>query len=305
MLNRIASLAALCAGPLGARAAPRSIPGATPTATWCCRTSALGQLPRCTSYAVPKADGVRATRSAVSVARATAYDDLISEHSKTHGVRADLVRAVMQVESGFNPYARSPKGRDGPDAADAGDGEQFGVRNSVQPGREHPRRRRLPARAARSLRQQRGTRARRLQRRAGRGGQARPDRPALPRDAELRRADQQDVAARRSPRCRARRSTRAPTSPPTAAPSPSTPTRSRLAATRPVPPPITSSLVGRTERFGRQPALRRARSPRRRAPPGSATAATDEAQQREPDDAAGDRAGQRRDHQHQPGRRRA
>jgi soluble lytic murein transglycosylase-like protein len=61
------------------------------------------------SYAVPKAETVRATRFAAAD-RGRLYDDLISEHSRLNGVRADLVRAVMQVESAFNPYARSPKG---------------------------------------------------------------------------------------------------------------------------------------------------------------------------------------------------
>src|SRR3954471_12003141 len=51
------------------------------------------------------APGIRATRP-VAASRATAYDDLISQHSRSNGVRPDLVRAVMQVESGFNPFAR-------------------------------------------------------------------------------------------------------------------------------------------------------------------------------------------------------
>jgi hypothetical protein len=61
------------------------------------------------SYAVPEAESVRATRP-VAIGRARRYDDLIDEHCRTQGVRPDLVRAVMQVESGFNPMARSPKG---------------------------------------------------------------------------------------------------------------------------------------------------------------------------------------------------
>jgi soluble lytic murein transglycosylase-like protein len=61
------------------------------------------------SYAVPQATAVRATRYA-PLDRSRLYDDLIQEHSRLNGVRSDLVRAVMQVESGFNPYARSPKG---------------------------------------------------------------------------------------------------------------------------------------------------------------------------------------------------
>ena len=61
------------------------------------------------SYAVPKADNVRATRY-VAAERGHVFDDIIGVHSRLNGVRADLVRAVMQVESAFNPDARSPKG---------------------------------------------------------------------------------------------------------------------------------------------------------------------------------------------------
>src|SRR3954468_24897035 len=53
------------------------------------------------SYAVPQAQNVRATRYVASE-RARAYDDVIGEHCRTHGVRPDLVKAVMQVESAFN-----------------------------------------------------------------------------------------------------------------------------------------------------------------------------------------------------------
>ena len=61
------------------------------------------------SYVVPRAELVYATRP-VLTDRGVAYDDIISEHARLHGVRPDLVRAVVQVESAFNPYARSPKG---------------------------------------------------------------------------------------------------------------------------------------------------------------------------------------------------
>lgn len=42
--------------------------------------------------------------------RVSEYDDAIAEHSAAHGVRAELVRAVIQQESNFNPRARSSKG---------------------------------------------------------------------------------------------------------------------------------------------------------------------------------------------------
>jgi soluble lytic murein transglycosylase-like protein len=38
------------------------------------------------------------------------WDDEIARHAAQQNVRPDLVRAVIQAESGFNPRARSPKG---------------------------------------------------------------------------------------------------------------------------------------------------------------------------------------------------
>jgi soluble lytic murein transglycosylase-like protein len=38
------------------------------------------------------------------------FDPLIRQHAYNHGIRAELVRAVIQVESAFNPLAVSPKG---------------------------------------------------------------------------------------------------------------------------------------------------------------------------------------------------
>jgi soluble lytic murein transglycosylase-like protein len=84
------------------------------------------------SFTVPKAEGLRATRSVVAE-RARSYDDLISEHSRSNGVRPALVRAVMQVESGFNPYARSPKGAMGLMQLMPATAKQYGVKNAFNP----------------------------------------------------------------------------------------------------------------------------------------------------------------------------
>jgi soluble lytic murein transglycosylase-like protein len=41
---------------------------------------------------------------------ASAYDDLIRRAAQEHGLDFALVKAIMHVESAFNPYARSHKG---------------------------------------------------------------------------------------------------------------------------------------------------------------------------------------------------
>jgi soluble lytic murein transglycosylase-like protein len=84
------------------------------------------------SYAVPKADKVRATRYVVGE-RTRAFDDLIGVHSRTLGVRPDLVKAVMQVESGFNPRARSPKGAMGLMQLMPATAQQYNVRDPYDP----------------------------------------------------------------------------------------------------------------------------------------------------------------------------
>jgi hypothetical protein len=87
-----------------------------------------------TTYAVRGAttSSVRTTRGVEGV-RGSQWDDVIDHHAREQGVRADLVRAVIQVESAFNPRARSHKGAMGlmqlmPDTA-----RELGVRNPYDP----------------------------------------------------------------------------------------------------------------------------------------------------------------------------
>jgi soluble lytic murein transglycosylase-like protein len=84
------------------------------------------------SYAVPKASAVRTTRYATSD-RSRVYDDLILEHSRINGVRSDLVRAVMQVESAFNAAAVSPKGAMGLMQLMPATAKQYGASNPFNP----------------------------------------------------------------------------------------------------------------------------------------------------------------------------
>jgi soluble lytic murein transglycosylase-like protein len=87
---------------------------------------------RTPSYAVPHSDNVRSTRY-VAVDRAAAYDDVIVDNSHANGLRPDLVRAVIQVESGFNPSARSPKGAMGLMQLMPATAQQFNVTNPFNP----------------------------------------------------------------------------------------------------------------------------------------------------------------------------
>ena len=84
------------------------------------------------AYKVPKSETVRTTRF-VAPEKTTLYDPMIRQHAELGGVRADLVRAVVQVESGYNPYARSPKGAMGLMQLMPATAQQFGVRNPFNP----------------------------------------------------------------------------------------------------------------------------------------------------------------------------
>jgi soluble lytic murein transglycosylase-like protein len=84
------------------------------------------------TFAVREASMVRSSRP-VSGRRAGEYDGMIVTHASHHGVRPELVRAVIQTESAFNPYARSAKGALGlmqlmPDTAN-----ELGVFNPFDP----------------------------------------------------------------------------------------------------------------------------------------------------------------------------
>jgi soluble lytic murein transglycosylase-like protein len=84
------------------------------------------------AYPSREAEAVRAAEWGASE-RARMYEDLIVEHARLNDIRPALVRAVVQTESAFNPYAVSPKGARGlmqlmPETA-----QQFGVKNVYNP----------------------------------------------------------------------------------------------------------------------------------------------------------------------------
>ena len=84
----------------------------------------------------------RTTRRPVS-RRAAEFEPLIVEHSTSHNVNPDLVRAVIQAESAFNPRARSHKGAMGLMQLMPATAAEYSASRRVRSRAEHPRRGRL------------------------------------------------------------------------------------------------------------------------------------------------------------------
>ncbi len=88
--------------------------------------------PGATTYPLTRSAAIRTT----APSRATVdspWDQLIDRHASEFGVRSDLVRAVIHVESGFNPRARSNKGAMGLMQLMPATAEELGVRNPYDP----------------------------------------------------------------------------------------------------------------------------------------------------------------------------
>jgi soluble lytic murein transglycosylase-like protein len=94
------------------------------------RPTTPGEAPR--SYAVPEAEKVRTTRPSI-VERGRVYYEIIDAHAQLNGLRPDLVRAVVQVESGFNPFATSSKGALGLMQLMPATIHRYGVKNPFNP----------------------------------------------------------------------------------------------------------------------------------------------------------------------------
>jgi hypothetical protein len=71
--------------------------------------------------------------SAPSILEGTPYADIIASVSHAHGVDPFLVRALIQVESGYRPRARSPKGAMGLMQLMPATAREYKVRNPFEP----------------------------------------------------------------------------------------------------------------------------------------------------------------------------
>ena len=85
------------------------------------------------TYAVPDAPQIRSTRPVAARGIREQFEPLVQEFSKLAGIRPDLVRAVIQVESGFNAKARSPKGAMGLMQLMPATARELGVSNAYDP----------------------------------------------------------------------------------------------------------------------------------------------------------------------------
>jgi soluble lytic murein transglycosylase-like protein len=81
----------------------------------------------------PTASAAPARLNPVTRDRQLMYEGLIAEHARQHDVDPDLVRAVVQVESAYNPYAVSPKGAQGLMQLMPSTAHRFGVKNAFNP----------------------------------------------------------------------------------------------------------------------------------------------------------------------------
>ncbi len=85
------------------------------------------------TYAVHGAASMRATTPGVNNSKSAPFEESIVRHSRREQVAADLVRAVIQVESAFNPVAVSSKGAMGLMQLMPATAVELGVNNPFDP----------------------------------------------------------------------------------------------------------------------------------------------------------------------------
>jgi soluble lytic murein transglycosylase len=84
-------------------------------------------------FEVQGAPAYRTTTADDRPAAAPRYDDIVLTHAQRHALRPELVRAVIQVESGYNPMATSPRGAMGLMQLMPATARELGVRNPYDP----------------------------------------------------------------------------------------------------------------------------------------------------------------------------
>jgi soluble lytic murein transglycosylase-like protein len=88
--------------------------------------------PSAKTFAVSTAGSLRSTTPIIGK-KSARFDGLIQEHSAAHGVDATLVKAVIQAESAYDPFATSVKGAMGLMQLMPATAREYGVRNPYDP----------------------------------------------------------------------------------------------------------------------------------------------------------------------------
>ncbi len=84
-------------------------------------------------YEIAGAPAYRSTTPVASRATGMRFEPLVQEYATRQSIRPELVRAVIQVESGFNPSATSPKGAMGLMQLMPQTARELGVSNAYDP----------------------------------------------------------------------------------------------------------------------------------------------------------------------------
>jgi soluble lytic murein transglycosylase-like protein len=105
--------------------------GMADVVTYSVRPVASGAIE--TGPVTAKAAELRTTTGPMSLAARARFDDLIEHYAADVGVSSDLVRAVIQAESGFNPWAISRKGALGLMQLMPATARELGVTNPFHP----------------------------------------------------------------------------------------------------------------------------------------------------------------------------
>ena len=99
----------------------------------CDKTIVEKVLPDEVPYPEPVSAAEAAAEETIASLEGTPYDEIIAALSEAHGVDPMLVKALIQVESGYKPRARSPKGAMGLMQLMPSTAREYKVRNPFDP----------------------------------------------------------------------------------------------------------------------------------------------------------------------------